>query len=107
MDKCCIWLMKKIILLHLLLNAGTGFAQTFYQKFPTALDLDYDVGAAEIINGYILGDNEVNSASNFHGVIRLFHTDYSGNIIWSKKYDAGGSTSIHLFQVVSTSDNYV
>src|ERR1041385_4052780 len=93
--------MNKIILIFLSLCVKLGFAQTFYQKLPTSLNLDYDVAAVEINNGYILGDNEVNSANNFHGVIRLVRTDYSGNILWAKQYDAGTGTTIHLLQMRS------
>lgn len=99
--------MKKIILICLFFYASAGFAQTFYQKFPTPLALDYDVAAAEINNGYILGDNESDAASNFHDVIRLFKTDYSGNIIWAKKYDAGSGLSLHLKKLLKTLDNYI
>ena len=98
--------MKKIILAGILFYAFTASAQTFYQKFPTALDLDYDVAAIEIANGYILGDNEIDANNNFHNVIRLARTDYSGNIIWAKKYDAN-SVTIHLLQLLKTSDNYI
>jgi hypothetical protein len=99
--------MKKIILLFLFIGLKAGFAQTFYQKLPTALNLDYDVAATEVITGYILGDNEVNSASNFHGVVRLIRTDHSGNIIWAKKYDAGSGISVHLLHMLTTYDNYI
>src|SRR4051812_35200038 len=99
--------MKKIILVCLSLCVQAGFAQTFYQQFPTPLALDYDIAAVEISNGYILGDNEVNAANNFHGVIRLFRTDYSGNIIWSKQYDAGSGTTVHLLNLLRTFDGHV
>src|SRR5690242_2634782 len=99
--------MKKIILLYFLFYAATGFAQTFYKKIPTSLNLNYDVTAVEINSGYILGDNEVNSASNFHEVVRLMRTDYSGNIVWAKKYDVGDSTTVHIHNLIKTSDDYL
>src|SRR5689334_22294925 len=94
--------MKKIILFYLSFCTSVVFAQSFYQQFPTALNLDYDVAAVEISNGYILGDNEANSANNFHGVIRLSRTDFSGNILWSKQYDAGSGTTVHLLNLLKT-----
>src|SRR5689334_7579706 len=99
--------MKKIILFYLSFCTSVVFAQSFYQQFPTTLNLDYDVAAVEISNGYILGDNEVNSANNFHGVIRLSRTDFSGNILWSKQYDAGSGTTVHLLNLLKTFDGNV
>jgi hypothetical protein len=99
--------MKKIPLLFLFFCVQICLAQTFYNKFPTSLVLDYDVAAVEISNGYILGDNEMDPPFNFHEGIRFIHTDYSGSVLWSRKYDAGNGNSVHLFQLVKTSDDYV
>ncbi len=99
--------MKTIFLISILFCVEISFAQNFYQRLPTPLILDYDADAVEIGNGYMMADNEVNAAINFHSVIRLTRTDYSGNIIWSKHYDAGAGTSIHIYELIKTFDRCV
>ncbi|CAN5394952.1 hypothetical protein BH11BAC1_BH11BAC1_11070 [soil metagenome] len=99
--------MKTFLLLIISLFTSTTFAQNFYQKFPTPLILDYDADAVEIGNGFMMADNEVNAAVNFHSTIRLTRTDNSGNILWSKHYDAGSGISIHMYELVKTLDGCV
>ena len=99
--------MKKLLLFSIFFSAGTCFAQTFYQKFPTPLILDYDADAVEVGNGFMMADNEVNAAVNFHSVIRLTRTDDAGNVIWSKHYDAGAGNSIHMYELIKTLDGCV
>jgi hypothetical protein len=99
--------MKTFLPLSIFFITGTGFAQTFYQKLPTPLILDYDADVVEIGNSYMMADNEVNAAVNFHSVIRLTRTDYSGNIIWAKHYDAGTGISVHMYQLINSLDGCV
>jgi hypothetical protein len=99
--------MKTFLLLSIFFITATGFAQTFYQKLPTPLILDYDADAVEVGNGFMMADNEVDAAVNFHSVIRLTRTDYSGNIIWAKHYDAGTGISVHMYQLIKTFDGCV
>jgi hypothetical protein len=99
--------MKNFLLFSIFFSAGTCLAQTFYQKFPTPLILDYDADAVEAGNGFVMADNEVNAAVNFHSVIRLTRTDYAGNVIWSKHYDAGAGISVHMYEMIKTLDGSV
>jgi len=79
----------------------------FYKFFKNLSSLETESSAIELDQGFVFGFTESSNDKNFHENILLIKTSGSGNIIWSKRYDAGTGTSLHLMEMMRTADNKI
>ncbi len=61
----------------------------------------------ELNNAYYKLEIETNDANNFHANIRIIKTNADGNIIWSKRYDAGTDSTLFAVSINKTLDNKI
>jgi hypothetical protein len=94
-----------LFVFYCLLNV-TAVAQ-FYHSFENSSFLQQATAAIELNDGFVFGFTESNSQQNFHENILLIKTNASGNIIWSKRYDAGTGISVRLSEMMRTFDNEI
>ena len=102
--------MKQRTLLFLLFISCFSFKKAnaqFYKFFKNLSSLETESSAIELDQGFVFGFTESSNDKNFHENILLIKTSGSGNIIWSKRYDAGTGTSLHLMEMMRTADNKI
>ncbi|HEX5155292.1 MAG TPA: T9SS type A sorting domain-containing protein [Parafilimonas sp.] len=102
--------MKRRTLLSLLFICCFSFKKAnaqFYKFFKNLSSLETESSAIELDKGFVFGFTETNDDKNFHENILLIKTSRSGNIIWSKRYDAGAGTSLQLMEMIRTADNKI
>jgi hypothetical protein len=79
----------------------------FYKFFQNLFSLETESSAIELDKGFVFGFTEASNDKNSHQNILLIKTTRSGNIIWSKRYDAGDGTSLQLMEMIRTADNKI
>jgi hypothetical protein len=101
--------MKKIILLIIFFGINVLNAQQFYNVYPSKLDIaNYTTtDVLELNNAYYKLEIETNDTNNFHSSLRIIKTNANGNIIWSKRYDAGTDSTLFAVSINKTLDNKI
>src|SRR5258706_63834 len=98
---------KMILILFCYCTFNTEVFSQFYNSFENSSFLQRATAAIELGDGFVFGFTESNSQQNFHENILLIKTSVSGNIIWSKRYDAGTGISLQLTEMLRTFDNEI
>ncbi len=86
---------------------NTAIFGQFYNSFVNSTLLERETSAIQLNDGLVFGFTESDSHNNFHQNILLIKTNASGNIIWSKRYDAGAAGSLHLIEMLRTFSNEI
>jgi len=100
---------QKLIATLLLIFCLQSISSTA-QFYKTVTDTSYvltESSAITLNDGFVFGFTESNAKQNFHDNILLVKTNTSGNITWSKTYDAGTGKSIHLIEMLHTANNEI
>jgi len=96
-----------LILILLIGNPNRIAGQTFYNHYPSNLNLGIynETDVLEIDSFLYKIETESDVAVSFHSSIRILKTDYNGNVLWAKNYDAGIDSSLKSGRVIKSYDN--
>ena len=79
----------------------------FYNAFTNSNIFERETSAIPLGNGFVFGYTSTNSRQNFHENALLVKTNNTGSIVWTKQYDAGTGTSLHLIEMINTINNEI
>jgi hypothetical protein len=102
--------MKNNVSFLLLIICGcisTSVTAQFYNAFNNSNIFERETSAIPLGNGFVFGYTSTNSHQNFHEEILLVKTNNTGSIVWSKQYDAGTGTSLHLIEMINAINNEI
>lgn len=95
----------QLYLLFCLLSSAV-FGQ-FYYSLENVTDPEIETASLVMKNGFVFGFTESAGQPKYHKNILLVSTDTAGNILWTKRYDAGTGVSIKLVEMIRTFDNKI